>query len=90
MQVSTTVEEGPKIPTATVAPRMETPKMNTTANESGSDFKEDPFQNYRYEDPFMISDPFQDEETPQPKAIKEAEVAAVFKGKENLNIYLIY
>lgn len=26
-----------------------------------TDFQEDPFKNYRYEDPFMIEDPFKDE-----------------------------
>jgi hypothetical protein len=73
--VSTKVEEAPKIPTAAVAPRME-PAMPAPAKkgdgDNSTDFKEDPFSNYRYEDPFMIEDPFQDEQ--------EAP-AAVFKGK---------
>ena len=29
--------------------------------ETAADFSEDPFKNYRYEDPFLISDPFQEE-----------------------------
>lgn len=36
----------------------------TTASvtmETAADFSEDPFKNYRYEDPFLISDPFQEE-----------------------------
>ncbi|CRK98478.1 CLUMA_CG011835, isoform A, partial [Clunio marinus] len=42
---------------------MEQSNFNVTTPEVvASDFKEDPFQNYRYEDPFLISDPFQDEE----------------------------
>lgn len=41
------------------------------ASEAASDFKEDPFKHYRYEDPFMISDPFQDDQPP----------VDVFKGK---------
>lgn len=28
---------------------------------AASDFQEDPFKNYRYEDPFLIEDPFNDE-----------------------------
>lgn len=43
--------EPPNIPTAKVAPM----------EPAASDFQEDPFKNYRYEDPFMISDPFQEE-----------------------------
>lgn len=79
--------EAPKIPTANVAPRIEAPKFEApkmeaskTAAEAGSDFKEDPFQNYRYEDPFLISDPFQDDEV----VVEPPEVpkpAAAFKGK---------
>lgn len=30
-----------------------------------TDFKEDPFKNYRYEDTFLIEDPFQDENANQ-------------------------
>lgn len=70
-------EEAVKIPTAAVAPRMEAPKVS--ASESGTDFKEDPFQNYRYEDPFLISDPFIDEEVQKPEPVKK--IPAVFKGK---------
>lgn len=33
-------------------------------NVSGTDFKEDPFQNYRYAELDSISDPFQDEDPP--------------------------
>lgn len=40
---------------------------NTTV---ATDFKEDPFKNYRYEDPFLIEDPFNDENGNQkPKEI---------------------
>ena len=43
-----------------------TVKTSETKNVSKSqdlstDFQEDPFKNYRYEDPFMIEDPFKDE-----------------------------
>lgn len=38
---------------------------NTT---TASDFQEDPFKNYRYEDPFLIEDPFKDENGNQQKA----------------------
>lgn len=41
---------------------MDHSKDKSVVSEQASDFKEDPFQNYRYEDPFLISDPFQDEE----------------------------
>ncbi|CAO1410912.1 unnamed protein product [Diamesa tonsa] len=42
------------------------------AMETAADFSEDPFKNYRYEDPFLISDPFQEE--------KEKEKADIFNG----------
>lgn len=42
-----------------------------SGNAPETDFKEDPFQNYRYEDPFLIADPFQDDEA----------VTAAAKGK---------
>lgn len=71
--------EAPKIPIDTVSPPSATfsppvqPKKDVSmTSEPASDFNEDPFKNYRYEDPFMISDPFQDEETP----------ADVFTGKK--------
>lgn len=32
-----------------------------SAQELAGDFQEDPFKNYRYEDPFLIEDPFKDE-----------------------------
>lgn len=47
--------------------------------ETAKDFNEDPFKNYRYEDPFLISDPFQEEEAP----------AAVVKGKIELQFFWI-
>lgn len=59
------IPETKKIPTATVAP-MEHSKNTSVISEPTSDFKEDPFQNYRYEDPFLISDPFQEEEVAAP------------------------
>lgn len=36
-------------------------KISNSTQELASDFQEDPFKNYRYEDPFLIEDPFQDE-----------------------------
>ena len=36
-----------------------TDDANTT---TASDFQEDPFKNYRYEDPFLIEDPFNNDE----------------------------
>lgn len=51
---------------------LEQSKKLSAANDTASDFNEDPFKNYRYEDPFMIADPFQDEEAP----------AAVVKGEK--------
>lgn len=39
------------------------------AAEPAGDFNEDPFKNYRYEDPFLISDPFQDEATTAAPAV---------------------
>ena len=40
---------------------------------SATDFQEDPFKNYRYEDPFLIEDPFNDENgnEQQPKEIEK-------------------
>ena len=42
-----------------------TPAKTTAATQqhryAGLEFTEDPFRNYRYEDPFNISDPFDDE-----------------------------
>lgn len=43
------------VPAATVGVKTEAPM------ETAADFSEDPFKNYRYEDPFLISDPFQEE-----------------------------
>lgn len=60
-QVSSVTQEAPKIPTATVTP-FETHNQSyvgVTAEPAG-DFNEDPFKNYRYEDPYLIEDPFQD------------------------------
>lgn len=31
------------------------------SSTTASDFQEDPFKNYRYEDPFLIEDPFKDQ-----------------------------
>lgn len=65
IQVSTTpVPELSKIPTASTAPMNQAEKNQSMTSEPSSDFNEDPFKNYRYEDPFMISDPFHDEEAP--------------------------
>lgn len=76
-QVSSVAPESVKIPTeiitqpsVTFAPPLQQ-KNTVMSSESASDFNEDPFKNYRYEDPFMISDPFQDEEPP----------ADIFKGR---------
>nr|XP_016928838.1 epidermal growth factor receptor substrate 15-like 1 isoform X4 [Drosophila suzukii] len=38
-----------------------------------TDFKDDPFKDYRYEDPFSIKDPFADDEEEEPSAVKGAE-----------------
>lgn len=65
IQVSSVIPETTKIPTATVAP-MDHSNDTSVISEQASDFKEDPFQNYRYEDPFLISDPFQEEEAAAP------------------------
>lgn len=46
-------------------------------SEPTGDFNEDPFKNYRYEDPFMIADPFHDEEVLSVEA----------KGKSLLNSF---
>lgn len=44
------------------------------------DFKDDPFKNYRYEDPFNIKDPFEDEEeTPaDPEQIFKNDISSTF------------
>ena len=65
--MSTTVPEVSKAPS--FVPMEEEIKNLSITSEpivAASDFKEDPFQNYRYEDPFLISDPFQDEAPPVP------------------------
>ncbi|XP_037715625.1 epidermal growth factor receptor substrate 15-like 1 isoform X4 [Drosophila subpulchrella] len=38
-----------------------------------TDFKDDPFKDYRYEDPFSIKDPFADDEEEEPTGVKGAE-----------------
>ncbi|XP_016928835.2 epidermal growth factor receptor substrate 15-like 1 isoform X1 [Drosophila suzukii] len=38
-----------------------------------TDFKDDPFKDYRYEDPFSIKDPFADDEEEEPSGVKGAE-----------------
>lgn len=40
---------------------IETKDISKSSQELSTDFQEDPFKNYRYEDPFMIEDPFNDE-----------------------------
>lgn len=40
---------------------IETKSTSKSTQELSTDFQEDPFKNYRYEDPFMIEDPFKDE-----------------------------
>ncbi|XP_017070232.2 epidermal growth factor receptor substrate 15-like 1 isoform X2 [Drosophila eugracilis] len=37
-----------------------------------TDFKDDPFKDYRYEDPFSIKDPFADDEEEEPSRVKGA------------------
>lgn len=66
------ISETAKIPTATVAP-LDHSKSTNMNYETASDFKEDPFQNYRYEDPFLISDPFPEEEAAAPVVKVEGE-----------------
>lgn len=53
----------PEAPTANrTAPSRATSKTHVaTAQPKLSDFTEDPFRDYRYEDPFNITDPFADE-----------------------------
>lgn len=36
------------------------------------DFTDDPFRDYRYEDPFNITDPFDDDDEPQPMATSKS------------------
>ena len=70
--------EIPKSSTPTTFPPPNVQSKNVSVvTEPAKDFNEDPFKNYRYEDPFLISDPFQDEETPP----------AVTKGKTIIYIY---
>lgn len=62
-------QEASKIPAATVTsfePPTQSHVAVAVAAEPAGDFNEDPFKNYRYEDPFLISDPFQDEPTSSP------------------------
>lgn len=70
-------------PKPKAATPLEQPKNLSTANDAASDFNEDPFKNYRYEDPFMIADPFQDEEVP-------AAPAAVVKGEKLLSLVFTF
>lgn len=79
IQVSSVIPDTAKIPTATVAP-MDHSKSTSMNYETASDFKEDPFQNYRYEDPFLISDPFPEEEAAAP--------VVKFEGKKYLLLKL--
>lgn len=68
-QVSSVTQAAPKI--ATVTPFETKTTSRVAAIEPAGDFDEDPFKNYRYEDPFLISDPFQDEPTaPAPAVTK--------------------
>lgn len=45
----------------TTARASATTRATTQHHYAGLEFTEDPFRNYRYEDPFNISDPFNDE-----------------------------
>ncbi|EZA52898.1 hypothetical protein DMN91_010464 [Ooceraea biroi] len=56
----------PPRPTSRTHAVLEQPKL--------SDFTEDPFQDYRYEDPFNITDPFADEADDNANANKSSEV----------------
>lgn len=40
---------------------VDTKNTSKSTQELSTDFQEDPFKNYRYEDPFLIEDPFKDE-----------------------------
>lgn len=71
IQVSSIVPEIPKLPTTADASRT----LRQEQVEPAADFNEDPFKNYRYEDPFLISDPFQDEEA-KPAVVKGKRVKA--------------
>lgn len=79
-------QEAPKIPAAVVTP-FETQSHVTAAAEPAGDFNEDPFKNYRYEDPFLISDPFQDEAAPSPvPAVTKGSFQYIFLFKHNLKL----
>lgn len=60
MKASTTSVEMP-FKTSTENVKMTDIKTEDANATVASDFQEDPFKNYRYEDPFLIEDPFNDE-----------------------------
>lgn len=61
--IATTIPEiAPKLPAKRPKAEIVQAQPAAVAVTVATDFKEDPFQNYRYEDPFMIADPFQDED----------------------------
>lgn len=41
--------------------KVKSEKIDDASSTTASDFQEDPFKNYRYEDPFLIEDPFNDQ-----------------------------
>lgn len=45
------------------------PTKNAFKDEGAKDFQEDPFENYRYEDLFLIDDPFKDDNGNEGNAI---------------------
>lgn len=49
--------------TASVKNSDQLKNLNITL-EQATDFNEDPFKNYRYEDPFLITDPFKAKAAP--------------------------
>jgi len=59
-----------------------------------TDFKDDPFKDYRYEDPFSIKDPFADDEEEEPSGVKGAEqkknFAEDFSSDGELNVWLLW
>lgn len=63
-------------------------KEETAPAPTGTDFQEDPFKNYRYEDPFLIEDPFNDENA-NPTKSKEKGLC-VFILLKFLNNFFIF
>lgn len=70
IQVSTPPPQIPAFSTSTTSSLNRSRATPEPPVEPAADFKEDPFKNFRYEDPFLISDPFQDEEEAKPVSVE--------------------